>query len=522
MIPDVNASPDVTASTILLVDDEEPNLDLLEAFLRPDGFQSLVRTSDARQALPLLESCRPDLVLLDLHMPHRTGFQILADIRERTPPGEYLPVLVLTADATWSAKQQALSGGARDFLTKPLQAVEVCLRVRNLLETRLLHRAQRAARERAEAQAASASLLAEASRLVGASFDTATALEQLARLLIQRFADVCVVQAVTGSESSGLVALVAAEPATESALRSQFATGGVLEVGEPGHRVAVPLAAAGRELGTLTVVRAVDRPAFETVDVELMAEVARRAGLALENARLFADAHRATRARDQVLAVVAHDMRNPLASIAMDAEMLRHLLPPEVGERQIQTVTRIERVAQRVHGLVDDLLEVSRTDRAATLEVSPRPVTIDAMFAEAEAMLAPLAGARDVALRFEAGEHTVYADPARVLQVLSNLVGNALKFTPGGGTIDVSAERAGEEVRVRVRDTGAGIAAEALSHIFDPYWQASPSDRTGVGLGLVIARAIVEAHGGTIDVESAAGTGTTFTFSLPLAQPETP
>jgi signal transduction histidine kinase len=183
-------------------------------------------------------------------------------------------------------------------------------------------------------------------------------------------------------------------------------------------------------------------------------------------------------------------------------------------------VSRIERVAQRVHGLVDDLLEVSRTDRPATLDVSPRPVAIDAVFSEAEAMLAPLAAARDVTLRFEYGDQIVLADAGRVLQVLSNLVGNALKFTPAGGSVDVCAERAGDNLRVRVRDTGAGIDSDALPHIFDPYWQGNPADRTGVGLGLVIARAIVEAHGGEMAVESAPGAGTTFTFSLPLARPE--
>ena len=140
----------VLGCTLLLVDDEEANLDLLEVLLEAEGYTHLVRTSDARQAIPLWERHLPDLVLLDLHMPHRDGFAVLRDIRERTPPDDYRPVLVLTADATPEAKERALSTGAKDFLNKPIDATEALLRVHNLLETRVLYAQQRAAREAAE------------------------------------------------------------------------------------------------------------------------------------------------------------------------------------------------------------------------------------------------------------------------------------------------------------------------------------------------------------------------------------
>ena len=112
----------VLGCTLLLVDDEEANLDLLEVLLNAEGYDNLVRTSDARQAMPLWERHAPDLVLLDLHMPHRDGFAILRDIRERTAPDDFRPVLVLTADATPEAKERALSTGAKDFLNKPIDA----------------------------------------------------------------------------------------------------------------------------------------------------------------------------------------------------------------------------------------------------------------------------------------------------------------------------------------------------------------------------------------------------------------
>ncbi|HEX8392213.1 MAG TPA: response regulator, partial [Longimicrobium sp.] len=181
--------PDLSACTLLLVDDEEANLDLLERILRRDGHHDLLRTTDPLEAVDLFERHRPDLVLLDLHMPRRDGFGVLGDLRERIGPDDFVPVLVLTADATFDARQRALREGAQDFVTKPFNNAEVQLRVRNLLRARVLHRQQRRARAHAE-------LLAEAGRLLHASFDTATAGAQLARLVVPRLADRCVVDLV--------------------------------------------------------------------------------------------------------------------------------------------------------------------------------------------------------------------------------------------------------------------------------------------------------------------------------------
>src|SRR5207247_10942924 len=127
------------AARILIVDDESANVRLLERVLERDGYTHLRSTTDARQALPLYTESRPDLVLLDLAMPHVDGFQILERIKPLVPPKAYLPVLVLTADITMETKRRALESGAKDFLTKPFDQVEVLLRIRNLLETRLLH-----------------------------------------------------------------------------------------------------------------------------------------------------------------------------------------------------------------------------------------------------------------------------------------------------------------------------------------------------------------------------------------------
>jgi putative two-component system response regulator len=131
--------PELQASKVLIVDDEEANVQLLESILRRDGYRHLLSATDSRQVLPLFSSFAPDLILLDLNMPHFDGFEVMRQLRGRVPDGAYLPILVLTADITPEAKQGALSGGAKDFLTKPFDQVEVLLRIANLLETRRLH-----------------------------------------------------------------------------------------------------------------------------------------------------------------------------------------------------------------------------------------------------------------------------------------------------------------------------------------------------------------------------------------------
>jgi signal transduction histidine kinase/DNA-binding response OmpR family regulator len=516
-------TPDeVRACTLLLVDDEEPNLELLQVLLEVEGYTHVISTSDARQAIPLWERHAPDLVLLDLHMPHRDGFAVLRDIRELTPPDDFRPVLVLTADITPEAKERALSSGAKDFINKPIDATEALLRVQNLLETRVLYRREREARQAAE-------LLAEATRVLNASLDAATAVAQLARLVVPRLADACVVDLFDSETGEPLRAAAAhADAALEPRLRAGApAPAGAADApwapapdealewfgGVPVEAaLAVPLRASGREVGRLLLGR---QAPFTPGDLALAEELGRRAAMAVENARLFRAARLATEAREHTLAVVAHDLRNPLTAIRMDTELLRSILAPAVGEFERGTLVRIDQVAKRMDALIQDLLDVSRMERGITaLELAPH--SADDLMAEAADTLAPLAAAHGLRLEVKGcGGALVNADAARVVQVVSNLVGNAVKFTPEGGTVTLACQAGDGEVRFSVSDTGPGIEPEQLPHIFGAFWQARHADRRGLGLGLSIARGLVEAHGGSIWVESEPGRGTTFLFTLP-------
>lgn len=223
----------------------------------------------------------------------------------------------------------------------------------------------------------------------------------------------------------------------------------------------------------------------------------------------------AVRARDEVVEVVSHDLRNPLGTSAAAAGLLLDIeLPPEKHREHLSMIVRATEPMDR---LIGDLLDVARIEGGG-LAVEPAVVEVEPLLDEAVEMLAPLARGRGLELvcGVEPGVPAVRADRDRVLQVISNLVGNALKFTASGG-IRLSARGDGERVVLAVSDTGRGLSSEALDHVFDRFWQQDPGNRQGAGLGLAIVRGIVHAHGGQVWVESRVGEGSTFSFSLPGA-----
>jgi signal transduction histidine kinase len=233
----------------------------------------------------------------------------------------------------------------------------------------------------------------------------------------------------------------------------------------------------------------------------------------LEMSRMYDEARRAVDAREEVLKIVSHDLRNPLATISMSADLMLEVPLPD--EQRVRRLTMIKRAGERMNRLIQDLLDVAKLE-AGRLGITARPVDVSALLVEAEEMLRPLAAEKSIRLERTIGDGlpSVMADPGRVLQVIGNLVGNAIKFTPTGGRITLKAERVGSEVRFSVSDTGSGIPADQLPHIFGQFWQGDRTDRRGIGLGLAIAKGLVEAHGGRISVESRVGEGTTFWFTL--------
>ncbi|MCY1045096.1 PAS domain-containing sensor histidine kinase [Corallococcus sp. bb12-1] len=227
----------------------------------------------------------------------------------------------------------------------------------------------------------------------------------------------------------------------------------------------------------------------------------------------------ATRVRDEVLRIVAHDLRAPLNVIALSAGVLRKELPES---RALQRpLDSLEKSLQRANRLIQDLLDVARLEGGG-LSVERELLDVAPLVREAVELHRALAEAKSLQLVavVPEGLPTVFADRERALQIFSNLVGNALKFTPEGGSITLRVRAEGGQVRFSVRDTGPGIPPEDLPHLFEPFWQAHAKRKEGAGLGLAIVKGLVEAHGGQLGVESHPGAGSTFFFTLPAQPPE--
>jgi PAS domain S-box len=232
--------------------------------------------------------------------------------------------------------------------------------------------------------------------------------------------------------------------------------------------------------------------------------------------------HQAIKARDDMMGIVSHDLRNPANAVKMLARSIiedqtRDPLPDDVVER----VEVMRQAAEQIDALIQDLLDSTRID-AGRLAVAPRAIMIAPLITRSVEALRPQARAGGVLLHAKLPPTLpeVWVDPDRVMQLFSNVIGNAVKFTQAGGTVSVTAHEAGSAVQVEVADTGEGIPAAQLPRVFERFYQVSLSGRAprhGAGLGLPIAKGIIEAHGGRIWLESQSGVGTTVRFTLPVA-----
>jgi signal transduction histidine kinase len=254
---------------------------------------------------------------------------------------------------------------------------------------------------------------------------------------------------------------------------------------------------------------------FDHDDEALAEKIGRLAAPELANAYLYERARQAIRARDRILGIVAHDLQNPLSAIAMSVDLL--FGPSLLPDRRAQLLDIIRRSTARMDRLIKDLLDVARID-SEQLQLELAPQSPSQLAREAVDLNFALAADQGLALEFQPPPECsppVRADRDRILQVLSNLIGNAVKFAPAGGAVVVRLQTVGTETHFSVIDTGPGITKEEQAHLFTPFWRARRHSHDGAGLGLSIAKGLVEGHGGKIWVESDVGRGTTVTFSLP-------
>jgi signal transduction histidine kinase len=487
---------------ILLADDNADMRDYLRRLLAPHWAVEAV--ADGREALRAARARPPDLVLADVMMPGLDGFQLLRRLRA-DPTTSVVPVILLSARAGDEATVEGLRAGADDYLVKPFSARELLARVRAHLA---LARARAAVAERARATAAEA----EAAR------------EQLATVL--------------ESITDGFFALDAAWRFTYINRRAAAVFGRLGK--ERDAMLGRSFWAEFPELRGLPVEAYYRRAMDEQVTVDFTDHYApldawfdarlypSRGGLsvyfrdvtervAAERAlRAQAEALEAAgRAKDEFLAMLSHELRTPLSAILGWARMLRsRALPPAEVERALAS---IERNAGLQTQLIDDLLDVSRIV-AGKVTLEMEPLRVAAVVRNAVDAVQAAADAAGVRLLVSAGREDVWVrgDPARLQQVALNLLSNALKFTPRGGVVRIGIERTNGTVTVSVADTGRGIAADLLPHIFERFRQGDRDSRGGLGLGLAIVRHLVELHGGTVSAASPGeGQGATFTIRMP-------
>lgn len=405
-----------------------------------------------------------------------------------------------------------------------------------------------------------ANLLADAGgRMVG-SLDYDSTLELAANAALPAFADLCVLHVTDDNGAITRVVMAAHDPAWRLVLNElntrqgepiarrmalrilrerrpqRFAADQKFldEVAEDAERrtlmgeipmrygLSVPMIGRARVLGVITFFTFGPEP-FDEADVVFADEIARRAALSIDNAILHHRARRAVQAREDLLAMVSHDLRSPLGSVSMASALLKRDAAQD-PEKRVELANRIERTTSVMLHLIEDLLSASKIE-SGSFSVESKPETVESLIGEAIDSFRDSAAARSIALHAEVDPTAVevVCDRHRCLQVLSNLIGNALKFTPSEGTITISAHSVGDEVRFTVCDNGPGIPEAEREHIFDRYWQASHSRRAGAGLGLFIVKGIVEAHGGRAWAEARGG-GACLCFTLPsslrtVAQP---
>lgn len=529
---------------ILIIDDDMLDRMAVRRALRAAGVIGAVAEADSSAAaLALLDQQRFDCILLDYLLPPTDGLTVLRELRGR---GVSVPIIVLTGQGDERVAVELMKAGASDYLTKEDMAPE-----RLAHSVRSAVRVQRA--EVREAQARAESLermrfLAEASRRLATSLDTPTILAELSHLVVPALADWCAVDLIAPGEG---LARVVAHPAPGEAgewvaeLARLWPMEEAAEVARAGESLArppvsaglgpspanpevglicVPVSLRGEIQGALTMARRPGGRPYDAADLALADDLAQRLAVAFDNARLYEEAQAAVRLRDEFLSIASHELRTPLTSLLGYVQLLerRTLRNGEASEREQRAMRVIADQVVRLNKMISSLLDVSRL-QSGQFSLQLAPVDLRAIAVRAVDELRPALDGHTAQVVEDTGPLLVMADELRLHQVLQNLLQNAAKYSPAGGSIDVQLGREGEWASLTVSDQGIGIPSEAMPFLFTRFFRAANAEErkiSGIGLGLYVVHEIVELHGGRIEVDSRLGQGSAFRICLPLAAEE--
>jgi signal transduction histidine kinase/DNA-binding response OmpR family regulator len=551
---------------ILIVDDLPDKVLVYRTILEELG-ENLVVARSGSEALAQVLRKEFAVILMDVYMPEMDGLETAALIRRRKKSA-HTPIIFVTAVADEVRVSQGYRQGAVDYITAPVipevlrakvkvfvDLFRMTRQVRRQAEERVALAEERSRRAAAEEANQRLTFLADASRALADSLDPDTTARTLARHAVPFLADLAGVTLpddhggpwwtelawadATGRETYTLrlatadgphdalyAAVVRAldrgESTVQDGLDIPYPTAPedpTAEVGRLRSAAVLPLRARGRTLGVLMLARGPSGRSFTSADLPLCDDLASRAATALDNARLYSAVQQADRQKNDFLSMLAHELRNPLAPIRNAVTILRSSDSDQPARDWAGGV--IDRQVTHLVRLVDDLLDVSRITRGK-IRLRRELVEIAAVVAHAVEASRPEIIARGHALSVTVppAPIQVNGDPARLAQVITNLLNNAAKYTEPGGRVWLSVETTEHEAVIRVRDTGIGIPADMLGTVFDLFTQGDHSlDRSagGLGIGLTLVHRLVGLHGGTVTAASdGPGCGSEFTIRLPL------
>jgi signal transduction histidine kinase/DNA-binding response OmpR family regulator len=488
------------------------------------------------------------VILLDVNMPGVDGFETASLIRKRKKSA-HTPIIFLTAFTDEIRMAQGYASGAVDYLPTPVVPEVLKAKVRVFIELSQMRRRaalqaeEHALRTAAEDAAYRFEFLANASKILSRCPTESDIIQSLAQLPVPGLADVSAVwlppveahpakgrRAFADGQGNPCEEALALPPEWETPIQQ------VIENGDPQllarresygdlpaleTTLLLPLTIENKTGGVLLLGRIRSDAPYELSDMQLAAELAARGSVALEKAALLQRIREADKRKDEFLAMLAHELRNPLAPIANALEMLKRSPEPDLRGQAQET---IERQLQHLVHLVDDLMDVSRITKGK-IELRREPVRLRDMIAHAVETSQPLIGKHHHQLEVSPLEKDIWlhADASRISQIFSNLLNNAAKYTNDGGRIQLSVEAQDSSVKICVRDNGIGLSSDMLPKVFDLFSQADASlERTqgGLGIGLTLVKNLVEMHGGTISVRSdGLGRGCEFQVVLPVISP---
>jgi signal transduction histidine kinase/DNA-binding response OmpR family regulator len=519
---------------ILIIDDSQAIREFVLQALADRGGYVVREALDGEQGLEMAVDDPPDLILLDFEMPRMDGFQVVSALNERQVD---VPVILITSHGSEAIAVEFFRKGVKDYLSKPFTVDELFAAMdRALADVRLRRDRDLLTRNLAIANQQLRRRVRELDTLYGVGKSVTSLLDRdqlLERILEAAFyvidaedASLMLMDEETGNLLPALQCRRVDGECRSSARRSPevlaadaIRAGGATASGE---MLYAPLKVGEKVVGALGLGNPVSGSTFSSHDKQLLMALADYAAIAIENARLYEKVRQADQAKSEFVSLVAHEMGTPLTSIRGYADVLLKGCSEPLPQDQVLQYLRIIRGnVDRMQALLSDLRDISRIE-TGHLKLSLNPIDLGDALKEALEVTRGQIESRSQRLTVELpqGLPKVNADPARLAQILINLISNAYKYTPEGGRILVQVRTQGDYVRCAVVDTGIGISVEDQESLFTKFFRSDNPDvqeRQGTGLGLCIVKNLVELQGGQIQVESEIGKGSTFWFTIPIA-----